>query len=130
MGFMPRKRQENAEQKMLVTKQMMQVVEVHSPIQDRWLTRACPSSGVRPRRSELMLWHCGGVSSASQQRAGAFGLSAGVAMDLRLGWDLGQRADQVKVEKRLNDERPHLLTLSPMCLALSRLQRAKPDELA
>ena len=31
--------------------------------------------------------------SASRQRAGAFGLSAGVAMDLRLGWDLGQRAD-------------------------------------
>ena len=31
-----------------------------------------------------------------QQRAGAFGLSAGVVMDLRLGWDLGLRADQVK----------------------------------
>ena len=31
-----------------------------------------------------------------QQRGGAFGLSAGVAMDLRLGWDLGREADQVK----------------------------------
>ena len=71
-------------------------------------------------------------SSASRQRAGASRLSAGVAMDLRLGWDLGQRADQVKTEKRLNDERLHLLWLSPMCLSLSlsRLQHAKPDELA
>ena len=59
-------------------------------------------------------------SSTSPQRAGAFGLSAGVAMDLRLGWDLGQRADQVKAEKRLSDEKPHLLIfLSPMCLSLS-----------
>ena len=73
-------------------------------------------------------------SPASRQRAGAFGLSAGVAMDLRLGWDLVQRADPVKAEKRLRDEKPHLLILSPMCLALclslSRLQHAKPDELA
>ena len=59
-----------------------------------------------------------------------FGLSASAAMDLRLGWDLGQRADQVKAEKRLNDEKPHLLILSPECLALSRQQHAKPDELA
>ena len=53
-------------------------------------------------------------------------------MDLRLGWDLWQRADQVKAEKRLNDEKPHLLILRPMCLSLSlsRLQHAKPDELA
>ena len=42
---------------------------------------------------------------ASRQRAGAFGLSAGVAM----GWDLGQRADQVKAEKRLSDVKPLLL---------------------
>ena len=69
-------------------------------------------------------------SPASRQRAGAFRLSAGVAMDLRLGWALGQRADQVKAEKMLNDEKPHLLILSPMCVALSRLQHTKPDELA
>ena len=62
--------------------------------------------------------------------SGAFGLSAGVTMDLRLGWDLGQRADQVKAEKRLNDEKPDLLILSPICLALSRPQHTKPDELA
>ena len=43
-------------QKMLVMKQMMQVVEVHSPIQIRWLTTAYRSSGGRPRRSEPMLW--------------------------------------------------------------------------
>ena len=52
-------------------------------------------------------------SSTRRQRAGAFGLSAGVAMDLRLGLDLGQRADQVKAEKRLSDEKPHLLILTP-----------------
>ena len=69
-------------------------------------------------------------SPASRQRAGAFGLIAGAAMDLRLGWDLEQRADHVKAEKRLNDERPHLLILSPKCLSLARLQHAKPDELA
>ena len=51
-------------------------------------------------------------------------------MDLRLGCDLGQRADQVKAEKRLSDEKPHLLILSPKCLSLSRLQHAKLDELA
>ena len=44
-----------------------------------------------------------------QQQAGAFGLSAGVAMDLHLGWDLGMRADQVKAQKRLSDEKPHPL---------------------
>ena len=54
-----------------------------------------------------------------QQRAG---LSAGVAMDLRLGWDLGLEADQVKA---------HLLILSPMCLAFSELQalNTKPGRL-
>ena len=36
---------------------MMQVVEVYSPIQDRWLATARPCSGGRPRRSEPMLWH-------------------------------------------------------------------------
>ena len=64
-------------------------------------------------------------SSTSGQRAGAFGLSTGVAMDLRLGWDLGLRADQVKAEKRLRDEKPHVLIFFE-----SRLQHAKPDELA
>ena len=41
------------------------------------------------------------------------------AVDLRLGWDLGQRADQVKAEKRLNDERPHFFIVSPTCLSLT-----------
>ena len=62
MGFktnrwMPGKRRENVVQKMLVKEQMTQVVKVHSPIQDRWLMTACPSSGGRARRSEPMLWH-------------------------------------------------------------------------
>ena len=66
-----------------------------------------------------------------QRRAGAFGLIAGVAMDLRLGWDLGLEADQVKVQKRLSVEKPHLLILSPVCSALSQLQAAEtmPDRL-
>ena len=46
----------SAVQKMLVVKQMTQVVEVCSPIRDRWLT-AWRRPGGRPRRSELMLWH-------------------------------------------------------------------------
>ena len=75
------------------------------PIQDRWLTTAMPELR---REAEALgadaVALAEAYSSASRQRAGAFGLSAGVAMDLRLGWDLGQRADQVKAEKRLNDE--------------------------
>ena len=35
-------------------------------------------------------------SSTSQQRAGALGLSAGVAMDLRLGWDLGHTRSKLR----------------------------------
>ena len=58
-------------------------------------------------------------SSTRRQRAGASGLSAGVATDLRLGWDLGQRADQVTAEKRLSDEKPQLHILRPMCLSFS-----------
>ena len=46
-------------------------------------------------------------SPGSQQLAGAFGSSASVAMDLRLGWDLGLRPDQVKTQK--SDEKPYLL---------------------
>ena len=53
-------------------------------------------------------------SSTSRQRDGPVW-----KLDLRLGWDLGQRADQVKAEERLSDEKPHLLILSPMCLSLS-----------
>ena len=41
-----------------------------------------------------------------QRRAGAFALSAGVAMDLLLGWALELEADQVKVQKRLSVEKP------------------------
>ena len=64
-----------------------------------------------------------------QRRAGAFSLSAGVAMDLRLGWDLGLETDQVKAQKRLSVEKLHLLS---MCLAFSQLQalNTKPDRLA
>ena len=59
-----------------------------------------------------------------QRRAGAFGLSAGVAMDLRLGWDLELEVDQFKAQKRLSVEKPHLLILSPVCLGRHHLEFA------
>ena len=105
MGFttsrwMPEKRRGNVAQKMLVMKQMTQVVEVHSLIQDRWLTTACPSSGWRPRRWEPMLWHW---RRRIRRRAGSELPHSDCVRDL------GQRADQVKAEKRMSDEKPHLL---------------------
>ena len=96
MGFrtsrwMPEKRRDNVVQKMLVMKQMTQVVEVHSSIQDRWLTTACPSSGGEAEAlGEDAVALVETYSSTTRQRAGAFGLSAGVAVDLRLGWNLEQ----------------------------------------
>ena len=55
-----------------------------------------------------------------------------VLIRTRLGWDLGLRADQAEAEKRLNDEKPYVLILSPMCLAFSQLQslNTKPERLA
>ena len=111
---MPRKRQENSVQKMLVTKQMTS--DPGSMFGDSMPELRREAEALGADATPL----AEAYSSASRQRAGAFGLSAGVAMDLRLGWDLAQQADQVKAEKRLNDERPHLLIfLSPMCLTLS-----------
>ena len=49
-------------------------------------------------------------------------------MDLRLGWELGLEADQVKVQKRLSDEKPHLLILSPMCLASPSCRRSTQSQ--
>ena len=71
-------------------------------------------------------------SSASRQRAGAFGLSARCGEWICV-WDgiWGSEPTRSKPEKRLSDEKPHLLILSPTCaFSLSRLQHAKPDELA
>ena len=120
---MPRKRRKNAVQKMLgheaddagrggAQPDPGSMVDDSMP-ELRWEAEALGADAVALAEA---------YSSASRQRAGAFGLSAGVATDLRLGWDLGQRADQVKAEKRLNDERPHLLILSP-CLSLSTATR-------
>ena len=49
-------------------------------------------------------------------------------MDLRLGWDLGLEADQVKAQKKSSVEKPHLFILSPMCLAFSHLQTQNQTE--
>ena len=75
-------------------KQMMQVVEVCSPIQGSMVGDSMPELR---REAEAL-----GTDAVALTEAysGAFGLSAGVTMDLRSGWDLGQRADQVKAEKR------------------------------
>ena len=53
-------------------------------------------------------------------------------MVLRLGWNLWREADQVKDQKRLSNEKPYLLILSPMCLGFSQLQalNTKPERLA
>ncbi|CAK0837947.1 unnamed protein product, partial [Prorocentrum cordatum] len=51
-----------------------------------------------------------------QRKAGAFGLHAGVAMDLRLGWDLGRDGEQHEAQGRLDLEKPYLLVLGPMWL--------------
>ena len=57
----------------------------------------------------------------SQRKAGAFGLHAGVAMDLRLGWDLGLCDDRKEAQGRLDVEKPYLLVLGPMWLDPSQL---------
>ena len=71
-GWMPGKRRENAVQK---------IVEVHSPIQDRWVDDNIPELR---REAEALgadaVALSEACSSASRQRAGAFGLSAGVTV--------------------------------------------------
>ena len=78
--------------------------------------------GVQPDPGSMAALAEAYSSARFQQRAGAFGLSAGVAMDLRMGWDLGLEADKVKARKRLSVEKPNLLILSPMCLAFPQWQ--------
>ena len=49
-----------------------------------------------------------------------------MALNLRLGWDLVQRADQAKAEKMLSDEKPQLLIFEsyvPVSLSLSTATR-------
>ena len=87
--WMPEKRRENAVHKMLVLKQMTQIVEVHSPIQDRRLTTACTSSGGRPRRSEPMLRHWW---RRIRRRACSAGVSNGLAFGMGSG--AASRPDQ------------------------------------
>jgi len=49
-----------------------------------------------------------------RQRAGAFGLRPGLALDLRTGWDLSTPSHQEEALKGSAEERPYLLILSPM----------------
>ena len=77
---MPRKGRENVVQKTLVMKQMTQVVEVQ-PDPGSTVDDSMPEL----RRGADAVALAEAYSSTSRQRAGAFGLSAGVAMDLRLG---------------------------------------------
>ena len=50
--------------------------------------------------------------------AEALGADAVAVQDLRLGWDLRLEADQFKAQQRMSVEKPFLLILSPMRLAL------------
>ena len=77
---MPRKGRENVVQKTLVMKQMTQVVEVQ-PDPGSTVDDSMPEL----RRGADAMALVEAYSPVSRQRAGAFGLSAGVAMDLRLG---------------------------------------------
>lgn len=62
-----------------------------------------------------------------RQRAGAFGLRAGLVLDLRTWWNLAPRDHQEAARRGLAEEKPYLLVLSPMCVAFSALQRLTPD---
>ena len=55
--WMPEKRRENAVQKMLVMKQMTQVVEVHNRSRIDCRRQHARAQVGGPRRSEPMLWH-------------------------------------------------------------------------
>ena len=55
-------------------------------------------------------------------RAGAFGLRAGLALDLRTGWDLSVPKQQEDARVAISHEKPYLLVLSPLCVAFSTLQ--------
>ena len=57
------------------------------------------------------------------EKAAQFGLVPGVALDLRTGWDLGDKRQQQRAERRLEEDNPWVLILSPMCLPFSQLQR-------
>eukprot|EP00971_Amphidinium_carterae_P245664 4878699-Amphidinium_carterae.1 len=56
------------------------------------------------------------------KRAKAFGLTPGVALDLRLGWDLGDEKQQREATELLERQGPYLLILSPMCGGFSALR--------
>ena len=50
----------------------------------------------------------------------------------RLGWDLGLQADQVEAQKKLSDEKPHLLIFESHVFGFLPVAGAqhKPDRLA
>ena len=54
--------------------------------------------------------------------AGAFGLSSGLAADLRTGWDFNYAEHRSAAREQLHHDRPYLLVASPMCAKFSILQ--------
>ena len=54
--------------------------------------------------------------------ASRFGLTPGLAFDLRTGWDLDQLDQRQKLWKYLKEERPMLIVGSPECKAFCKLQ--------
>ena len=94
---------------------------------------ACKRPGGRPRRSERMLWRLRSRTLRQGFNNELVRLAGVQAWRWTCAWDgfWLREADQVKALKRLSDEKPYLLILSPTCLAFSQLQalNTKPERL-
>ena len=51
-----------------------------------------------------------------------YGLVAGLALDLRTGYDFSKAADRARAMAIYHEQEPELVTLSPPCTGLSQLQ--------
>ena len=51
------------------------------------------------------------------------GLTAGLRMDLRTGWDFRKKADRQRADTYIYEEKPLLVIGSPVCTPFSALQR-------
>ena len=60
-------------------------------------------------------------------RAGEFGLTPGIAFDLRTGWDFNLEADREEARRRRREEKPLLLIGSPFCWPFSTMRGYADD---
>ena len=58
--------------------------------------------------------------------AARIGLTAGSAMDLRIGNDFSNASDQERAKEKLRKEKPRVLIGSPECKMFSVLQHLSP----